>query len=182
MALEYDDLAGPGGFDELISGGSKRCFLFRVEDLETEQTPEALSAAATSPAALATIADAHVFKTGKRMFEMYATENTQTLKTTVVGGKDSYGLKMEGEFFVPGVDATTLGIGVMSKNDKLIWLMELNNGKFLQIGSSRWPARLTFEFSAGEPESGGLGVTFKIAAFGTTVAIYEAEPQTIPAV
>lgn len=178
--LAFDDLTGPNAFSELISGGSKISHLFNWDDVATEEVPETLSPSATNPAALATIVNAHTFATGKRMFEMYATENTQTLKTTVVGGKDSYGLKMEGEFFVPGVSAKALGIGQMSKNAKMGWIMTLNNGTRLQVGSKKFPARVTFEFGVGDVEGGGLGITFKITAYGPTVCIYTAEPQITP--
>lgn len=180
MPLELEDQLGPTGLQSLVSGGSKRCYLFNWDDVETDSQPENLTPSATDAESLSLISTPIVFKTGKKMYEQYATENTQKLKTTVVGGKDSYGLKIEGEFFLPGLSAKALGIGVMGTYAKMGWLYELNTGQRILVGSKRWPARLNFEFDGGEPEAGGLGITYKVAAFGTTVAVYEPEPQLVP--
>ncbi len=180
MALEYDDAAGPALLTSLLSGGSKRWWLFRKADVETFSAPAAVAPGAANAAAIVTITTAHVFKTGKRMFEMYATENTAKLKVSKVGSKDSYGFKTVAEWFYPGLDATVLGMGVMAQNDQLLGIFELMNGKLIQIGAEATPGVLTFDFDAGEIEQGGLGMLFNLSAYDKTVAIYDAVPQTTP--
>ena len=180
MALEYDDVDGPALLSSILSGGAQEWFLFRKDDLETESTPEDIGPSATNRAAIVKISVPHVFKTGKRMYRMYSTENTAKLKISKVGSKDSYGFKLEAEWFVPGLDADVLGMGVMAQNDKVFGIFKLMNGKQIQVGCTISSGILTFDFDSGEVEQGGLGMTFKLSAYDKTVRIYEPAPQLTP--
>jgi len=69
-----------------------------------------------------------VMKPGKRMFEMYVTDDTGEFKIETVGELDGKSFVMHLSVFNPGLKPKLLGLLNSVKNDNLVFIVPDNNG------------------------------------------------------
>ena len=84
-----------------------------------------------------------VMKTGKRLFELYVTDDTGEFEIESVGEKDGKSFVLHLKLFHPGLEKKILGFTNVAKNENLVFIVPDNNGKFFLLGDATRPA--TFE-------------------------------------
>lgn len=89
---------------------------------------------------------------GKRMFEMYFTDDMGELKIEPVGESDGKSFIMRLTIFHPGLRARILGFINAAKNENLVFVVPDNNGEKFILGDALRPA--TF---SGAPDGAGTG-------------------------
>lgn len=112
----------------------------------------------TKPTTPATVAENGVLtgdltmKPGKRMFELYITDDTGEFEIEPVGEKDGKSFVLHLRLFHPGLKDRILGFINAAKNDNLVFVVPDNNGHKFLMGDSLRPA--TYE---GADENSGTG-------------------------
>jgi len=110
----------------------------------------------TKPLAPVSIADQAVLvgdltmKPGKRMFEMYITDDTGEFKIEPVGESDGKSFIARLSTFHPGLNANLLGFMNAAKNENLVFIVPDNNGNMYLMGDQLRPATY-----AGSPDGVG---------------------------
>ncbi len=110
-------------------------------------TPLTLEAAATLTGEL-------VMKTGKRLFDMYITDDTGEFKIEPVGETDGKSFVEHLTVFHPGLRAKLLGFINAAKNDNLVIVVKDSDGQTYLMGDSLRPA-----VYVGSPDGAGTGKT-----------------------
>jgi hypothetical protein len=140
--------------------------LANIEDIVTLQVPTALVGTTGSTAvAVATIATAHVFATGKCMYKLYGTQNKGKANYAAVGEVDSEALKGAVELFHPGSKATADALALRFTNWMGLAFIQEADGTIRQYGSAYFPARLKISFDTGNNES-YKGYKMEIMCYG----------------
>ena len=93
-----------------------------------------------------------VMKPGKRMFEMYLTDDTGEFKIESVGEVDGKSYVEHLSFFHPGLQKTILGFLNAVKNENMVFIATDTDGQMYLMGDELRPA--TF---AGSPDGAGTG-------------------------
>lgn len=91
-------------------------------------------------------------KAGKRMFEMYMTDDTGELNIESVGEVDGKSFVMHLTFFHPGLQKKILGFMNAAKNDNLFFIVKDAEGQMYLMGDAMRPA--TYQ---GAPGGNGTG-------------------------
>lgn len=81
-------------------------------------------------------------KPGKRMFEMYITDDTGELQMETVGEKDGKSFVMHLRLFHPGLLQKILGFRNATKNENMVFVVPDNNGQYFVMGDALRPATL----------------------------------------
>ena len=93
-----------------------------------------------------------VMKTGKRMFEMYITDDTGEFNVEPVGEVDGKSFVLHLNFFHPGMQKKILGFINAAKNDNLIFVVTDAEGQQYLMGDEMRPA-----VYQGAPNGSGTG-------------------------
>lgn len=96
-------------------------------------------------------------KPGKRMFEMYITDDTGELQMETVGEKDGKSFVMHLRLFHPGLLQKILGFRNATKNENMVFIVPDNNGQYFVMGDALRPATL-------ESDGDGAGTGKETAA------------------
>lgn len=91
-------------------------------------------------------------KAGKKMFELYVTDDTGEFQIEPVGEKDGKSFVLHLRLFHPGLKNRILGFINAAKNENLVFIVPDNNGHKFLMGDALRPA--TFE---GSDENSGTG-------------------------
>lgn len=81
-------------------------------------------------------------KPGKRMFELYVTDDTSELQMETVGEKDGKSFVMHLRLFHPGLLSKILGFRNATKNENMFFIVPDNNGQYFLMGDALRPATL----------------------------------------
>ena len=95
-----------------------------------------------------------VMKAGKRLFEMYITDDTGELKMELVGEVDGHSYVEHLSLFHPGLQAKIRGFMRAAQNENLIFIVEDSDGQKYLLGDEMRPAILL-----GSPDGAGTGKT-----------------------
>ena len=95
-----------------------------------------------------------VMKTGKRMFEMYITDDTGEFNIESVGELDAKSFVQHLKFFHPGLQATIISFMNAVKNRNLIFVVQDSDGQFYLMGDAMRAA-----IYQGSPDGNGTGKT-----------------------
>lgn len=119
-----------------------------------------VSAFPTKPATPTTLETAAVLtgdlvmKAGKRLFEMYITDDTGEFKIDPVGEVDGKSFVEHLTIFHPGLQAKIRGFMNAAKNENLVFIVVDSNGNKFLMGDANRPA-----VYAGSPDGAGTGKT-----------------------
>ena len=91
-------------------------------------------------------------KTGKRLFEMYVTDDSSEFKIEPVGELDGKSYSMHLTVFNPGLKAKLLGFMNAVKNENLVFIVSDNNNQMFLMGDALRAATY-----AGAPDGAGTG-------------------------
>ena len=95
-----------------------------------------------------------VMKSGKRMFEMYITDDTGELKMELVGETDGHSFVEHLTLFHPGLQAKIRGFMRAAQNENLVFIVEDSDGQRYMLGDAVRPCTLL-----GSPDGAGTGKT-----------------------
>lgn len=170
-------MTGPDGTEVNMGGTSQVAFFARVDDVLTwpapANTPEANPYVNTTP---------FVMKQGKRFQKLYITQDTGDLDFGSNGEQDGKSFKPTLKLFYPGLDDDALQFTNDVKNDKLVFLVELPDGKMIQLGTSRFFMTVAPNFKTGVTSGRGRGTEFEIMGFLPYIYRYAAAVPLTPAV
>jgi hypothetical protein len=96
-----------------------------------------------------------LLKAGKRMFELYTTEDAAKLDIKMIGEEAGKGYELLLHVFAPGLHKKLLGFMNATKNEDLVMIAQDSAGQNYLMGCAIWSAK----FSASDGR-GGLGMTF----------------------
>jgi len=91
-----------------------------------------------------------VMKEGKRMFELYITDDTGEFKIEPVGELDGKSFLLRLTLFHPGISSKILGFMNAAKNENLVLIVPDNNQNMYLMGDSLRPAAYS-----GSPDGAG---------------------------
>ena len=102
--------------------------------------------------ALATLTGDLTMKAGKRLFEMYLTDDTGEFKIEPVGEVDGKSYVQHLSLFHPGLQKKVLGFMNAIKNDNLVFIVVDSDGQKYLMGDANRPA-----IYVGAPDGAGTG-------------------------
>lgn len=149
MAVALENIGGESC--EPVSGLVNKVYYALHSDFTTINDPLKICDAnpalvAETFAELATIATDHVFKTGKKFWEIETVTETGTIKSTQIGENGRSLFQNELVIEISGSDAEVLGFCRWVKNQKLVVLLEeFGTGNVRQLGSARLQATAKVE-------------------------------------
>ena len=134
-------------------GGVAQIYVGYHADVETWPT-EPVSP--TSLETLATLTGDVLMKAGKRMFPLYATDDTADFKIVPVGELDGKSFEMQLSLFHPGLKKKILGFMNATKNENLVFVVVDNEGQQFLMGSKLKPSIYN-----SSPDANGTGKATK---------------------
>jgi hypothetical protein len=172
---------------EPVSGLVGKIYYALHNDFDTINDPKKIcdpvpANVAASFAELSTIATAHVFKTGKKFFQIETVTETGTIKSVQIGEVSRGLFQNDLAIEISGSEAEVLGFCRWVKNQKLVILSEeFGSGNVRQLGSSRLPATAKVEHNIEATLEGknSAVITFTDKNFGPA-PIYKGAIQLIP--
>lgn len=174
--MDYKNLTGPNGTENNMGGTSQVAYLASADDVLSFGAP------AAAPANQYVIKTPIVMKTGKKFTTVYSTLDTSELDFGSNGGSDGKSFKPMFKFFYPGLTDDALEFVNKSKNDKFVLIVELPDGKKLQIGNGRFFVELTGNFKTGTISGRGRGTEFEAHCYTPDIYVYDAAVPLTPAV
>jgi hypothetical protein len=149
MSIEFTDINKNLPNGENMGGLTQKVYFGYWADVAgwpTKPTnPLTLEAAATLTGDL-------TMKAGKRMFEMYLTDDTGEFKIEPVGEVDGKSYVQHLSMFHPGLQKKILGFINAAKNDNLVFIVVDSDGQKYLMGDSLRPA-----IFAASPDGMGTG-------------------------
>ncbi|MPL77636.1 hypothetical protein SDC9_23493 [bioreactor metagenome] len=122
-------------------------------------------------------------KEGKRMFEMYMTDDTGEFKIEPVGESDGKSFVARLSFFHPGLSPKILGFMNAAKNDNLVFIVPDNNGNMYLMGDSLRPATYSGSpdgVGTSKETAGRRGASMEFTYKTSNIYLYEGSiPLTI---
>lgn len=171
--MDITSLVGPNGDENNMGGTTQRAFLAPIRFFTTIAKPVA------SPTTLAErveIDGPHTLAATKFFKKVYCTMDKGKVDLKPQGDTDGASFKQEGELFYPGNESEAHGFADLVKNDNFIIIIETpdtqDSGKYLQVGTEMFPAKIKPEFTTGTNSSGVRGYTFKFEAMTDKQYIY----------
>lgn len=120
---------------------------------------------------------------GKRMFELYITDDTGEFKIDPVGESDGKSFVEKLTLFHPGLSAKVLGFMNASKNDNLVFIVPDNNGNMYLMGDSLRPATFSASpdgFGTSKETAGRRGASMEFSYKTSNAYLYTGSiPLTI---
>ncbi len=105
-----------------------------------------------------------LMKPGKRMFELYTTEDAAKLDINVIGEEAGKGYEMLLSIFSPGLDKKLLGFMNATKNEDLVMIAQDSSGQYYILGCAIRSAKFSASNASGTGTTTdgrrGLGMTF----------------------
>lgn len=172
---DYKDLTGPDGTEVNMGGVAQIAYLARIDDILTFAAP------AAAPANQYVLKTAHEMKTGKKFIKIYTTLDSGDLEFGANGELDGRSFKPVFKFFYPGLTDDALQFINESKNDKFLMIVELPDGKMLQLGSARFFVQLTGNFKTTTTSGRGRGTEFEAMCYTPYIYRYDATVPLTPA-
>ena len=127
-----------------------------------------------------------VMKPGKRMFEMYVTDDTGEFKMESVGELDGKSFVMHLSLFNPGLKAKLLGLLNILKNGNAFFIVPDNNGQKFLMGDAIRAAIFTGSpdgAGTGKETAGRRGISMEFVYKTSNVYVYEGSvPLTVASV
>lgn len=151
-----------------MGGTSQIAYFCRIDDIKT------FSAPAAAPANQYVLTTPIVMKTGKKMNQIYITLDTGDLEFGSNGEVDGKSFKPVFKFFYPGLTDDALQFINDSKNDKFLFIVELPDGKLLQIGARNFFVQLTGNFKTTTTSGRGRGTEFEAMCYTPSIMRYAA--------
>ncbi|RIV20540.1 hypothetical protein DYU11_21075 [Fibrisoma montanum] len=176
MPLDYKDLLGPEGTEVNMGGVAQICYFARIDDIKTFATP------AAAPANQYVLTTPHVMKTGKLFHKLYITQDTGEVDFGSNGEQDGMSFKPTFKAFYPGITDDALQFINDIKNDKLLFIVELPDGKMLQLGSARFFCTVKPNFKTTTTSGRGRGTELEITCFTPYIYVYAAAVPLTPGV
>ena len=113
---------------------------------------------------LGTLTGDLLMKAGKRMFELYTTEDAAKLDINVIGEEAGKGYEMLLHIFSPGLDKKLLGFMNATKNEDLVLIAQDSAGQNYLLGCEIRSAKFSASNASGTGSTTdgrrGLGMTF----------------------
>ncbi len=182
MPVALTSIQGRDARTQNVGGTTSRIRFAPVSYFATIATKKELSdMTATANSDFIQITGDHIFNTGKCFLESYITRDTGKVTSKPNADRDSTGHMTTFEGMIPGADSATEANLLMAANDKLIVLIELADGQWLQLGSERFYAEMKYEWSSENNEKGERGWKITVTAFDTSKAYYTGAFQMTPA-
>jgi len=173
LILTLGNIAGPTGTTQNIGGATGRIRWSPVSSFTTiEKKAELSDSPAPTNLALINISEDHVWAATKGAYEMYITRDTGDVKFTMNQDRDTTGCEIKFEAITPGAEAATEAILVQISNDRNIFWIELADGKWVQVGSERFPAEFKYEWNSEKNGKGERGWKVMITGFESTKQYY----------
>jgi len=147
--VEFTDITKDLFQGENMGGIGMKIFFGLYSDVATWPTKPTN---ATTLEALGTLTGDITMKPGKRMFEMYVTDDTGEFKIETVGELDGKSFVMHLSLFNPGLKPKLLGLLNSVKNDNLVFIVPDNNGQKFLMGDA-----VRASIFAGSPDGAGTG-------------------------
>ena len=166
--LVYKDYMGPTGDEVNMGGVAQMAYFARVEDILTFASA---ANAALNPYVLTM---PHIMKPGKKFNRVYSTQDTGEVDFGSNGETDGKSFKPTYKFFYPGITDDTLHFINDVKNDKLLFIVELPDGKMLQLGSSRFFMTVSPNFKTTNTSGRGRGTEFEVMGYQPYIFVYAA--------
>jgi len=141
-------------------------------------TPLTLEASATLTGDL-------VMKTGKRMFEMYLTDDTGEYKIESVGETDGKSFVAHLTLFHPGMQKRILGFINAAKNENLVFVVIDSDGQMYVMGDALRPAVFAAPdgMGTGKTTAARKGLSLEFTYKTTNVFVYTGNvPLTEPSI
>lgn len=136
----------------------------------------------TKPTAPANIGEQAVLvgdlqmKSGKKMFEMYITDDTGEFKIEPVGEVDGKSFVERLSFFHPGLSSKILGFMNAAKNENLVFIVPDNNGNHYLMGDALRPAIFSASpdgVSTSKETAGRRGASMEFTYKTSNVYLYD---------
>jgi hypothetical protein len=179
LLLSLGSIAGPTGTTQNIGGTTGRIRFAPLEYFDTIEAKSELSVATTN-ASLVEISADHTFLTGKGFHECYITRDSGSAEGKMNQERDTTGMTTEYKGMTPGSDIATHSLLLQLANRKVIALIELADGQWLQLGTERFPAELKYTWKSGGNEKGYRGWELVLAAFESSNVLYSGVISMFP--
>lgn len=166
MPVNYAKIGNPIGTPNPGGLVEEYHFYASKEDFNVIAEP---SASPSAVADLVNITTNHTFKTGKCFREIYCTLDKGMVDSEEVGDLDGGMWRHVGKIFIPGVDATALGIFTQLRYDKGIWLFKTPDGKLLQVGNKMFGANHSGKFGTSQNAQGVRGTELTVTAMASAI-------------
>lgn len=184
MAITYMDLVGPDG-GEINQGGIKDFIYWAPKgDLDTIA---ALPAAPANLSELVEITADHVFKSTKKMWKVYCTQDRGNLEAAITGDIDGKGFNPQLTIFYPGVSTDALGfVSQWIRDAGICWIPMIGAGGsniFFQLGIEDLWARVSAgQFGAAKNSEGVRGTELTIMSYQPNPIIYSGALTLTPVI
>jgi hypothetical protein len=151
MALVLEDINKnlPGGCNP--GGIAQKVYFGFHADVKTWPTKPDLETV-TALEDLAVLTGDIAMKEGKRLWELYITDDTGEFKIETVGEKDGKSFVEHLSLFHPGLQKKIMGFVNAAKNENLVFIVVDNTGQMFLMGDELRPATLD-----GSPDGIGTG-------------------------
>lgn len=147
--IEFTDIDKNLPNGENMGGLQQKVYFGYHADVETwpvrPATPAGIEASAAMTGDL-------TMKTGKRMYEMYLTDDTGEFKIELVGEIDGHSYTTKLLLFHPGLQKKILGLMNAAKNENLVLIVVDSDGQKYLMGDELRPAVFS-----GSPDGAGTG-------------------------
>ena len=173
--MDYKDLMGPDGEESNMGGTSQFIYFARYADIES------FSAPAAAPASPFIMKTPFTMKTGKKFFQLYTTVDTSELETGSNGEVDGKSFKPTLKIFYPGASSDAIDFINRVKNDRLILIVTLPDGKMIQMGEQRFVVYANPNFKTTNTSGRGRGTEIELWCFQPNILVYDAAVPLTPA-
>ena len=169
-------MTGPDGTEVNMGGTSQVAFFARVDDIAS------FSAAAANAANPYVLTVPFIMKPGKKFHTLYITQDTGELDFGSNGEQDGKSFKPVLKAFYPGLSDDALQFTNDGKNDKFVLIVELPDGKMIQLGSARFFITLSPNFKTTTTSGRGRGYELEFMGYTPYIYRYAAAVPLTPAV
>ncbi len=140
MAIEFTDINKNLTNGQNMGGIAQKVYYGWWDDVQTWPTKPA---APTTVEENATLTGDLVMKTGKRLFELYLTDDTGEFEIETVGELDGKSFVTHLRLFHPGLKKKILGFMSAIKNENLVIIVQDNDDQYYLMGDAVRPAIFT---------------------------------------
>ena len=151
MSIDFTDILKNLPNGENMGGITQQVYFGYWADVATWPTKP--TAPTTLELSAALTGDLYM-KAGKKLFEMYLTDDTGEFKIDPVGEADGKSFVQHLTLFHPGLQKKILGFINVAKNENLVFIVVDSNGNKYLMGDALRPA-----VYAGSPDGAGTGKT-----------------------
>ena len=176
MSLLYKDMTGPDGSENNMGGTSSIIYYASVSDILTFSQASAVVGA--NPFVMT---QAFVMKTGKKFYQLYTTIDTSEIDAATNGGIDGKSFKPSFKMHHPGFSDDAILFMNTIKNDKLIMLIPLADGKIFQMGNDRFFCYANPAFKSTKVSGDGRGFDLEFMSWQPNLVTYAAAVPLAPA-